>query len=54
MLDAPLTEYGEVSEAQLWDNLRYFLERVLPVAEAAGVKLAMHPDDPPLVTDPRP
>lgn len=48
MRDAPLTEYGEVSEAQLWDNLRYFLERVLPVAEAAGVKLAMHPDDPPL------
>ncbi|MCY3780149.1 MAG: mannonate dehydratase [Chloroflexi bacterium] len=48
MLDAPLTEYGEVGEAQLWDNLRYFLERVLPVAEAAGVKLAMHPDDPPL------
>ena len=48
MLDAPLTEYGEVSEAKLWDNLRYFLERVMPVAEAAGVKLAMHPDDPPL------
>ncbi len=48
MLDAPLTDYGEVSEAKLWDNLRYFLERVMPVAEAAGVKLAMHPDDPPL------
>ena len=47
MLDAPLTEYGEVSEAQLWDSLGYFLERVLPVAESAGVKLAMHPDDPP-------
>lgn len=48
MLDAPLTEYGQVGEEQLWDNLRYFLERVIPVAEAAGVKLAMHPDDPPL------
>lgn len=48
MRDAPMTEYGEVSEEQLWDNLRYFLEKVLPVAEAAGVKLAMHPDDPPL------
>ena len=47
MLDAPLTEYGEVSEAQLWDSLGYFLEIVLPVAESAGVKLAMHPDDPP-------
>ncbi len=48
MKDAPLTEYGEVSEEQLWDNLAYFLERVVPVAEAANVKLAMHPDDPPL------
>lgn len=48
MKNAPLTEYGEVTEAQLWDNLKYFLERVIPVAEAANVKLAMHPDDPPL------
>lgn len=48
MKDAPLTEYGEVSEDRLWENLKYFLERVIPVAEAAHVKLAMHPDDPPL------
>jgi mannonate dehydratase len=46
--DAPLTEYGIVSEEQLWENLKYFLERVVPVAEKANVKLAMHPDDPPL------
>jgi mannonate dehydratase len=48
MQNAPLTEYGIVTEDQLWENLHYFLERVLPVAEQAGVKLAMHPDDPPL------
>lgn len=48
MRDEPLTEYGEVGEQQLWHSLRYFLERVLPVAERAGVRLAMHPDDPPL------
>ncbi len=48
MKDAPPTEYGVVTEEQLWTNLRYFLERVVPVAEKAGVKLAMHPDDPPL------
>jgi mannonate dehydratase len=48
MRNAPLTEYGIVSEAQLWDGLHYFLERVIPVAEKANVKLAMHPDDPPL------
>lgn len=46
--DAPLTEYGIVTEEQLWENLKYFLERVVPVAEKANVKLAMHPDDPPL------
>lgn len=48
MKDAPLTEYGEVSEEQLWENFEYFLKRVVPVAEAANVKLALHPDDPPL------
>ena len=37
-----------VSREQLWDNLEYFLKRIIPVAENAGVKLAMHPDDPPM------
>lgn len=32
----------------LWENLRYFLERVVPVAEEAGVRLGLHPDDPPI------
>jgi mannonate dehydratase len=48
MKDAPHTEFGEVSEEQLWDNLKYFLEAALPVAEEYNVQLAMHPDDPPL------
>jgi len=48
MQNAPLTEYGVVTEDQLWENLRYFLKAVVPVAEKANVKLAMHPDDPPL------
>lgn len=46
--DAPPTEAGPISEEALWQNLAYFLQRVLPVAETCGVKLAMHPDDPPL------
>ncbi len=46
--NAPLTEYGVVSDEQIWDNLKYFLEKVVPVAEEANVRLAMHPDDPPL------
>ena len=48
MRNQSLTEYGIVTEEQLWDNLKYFLDRVVPVAEEANVKLAMHPDDPPL------
>jgi mannonate dehydratase len=48
MKNAPITEYGIVTEDQLWENLDYFLKKVIPVAEKANVKLAMHPDDPPL------
>lgn len=42
-----LAAYEEVGEEDLWRNLRYFLEAVVPVAEEAGVYLAIHPDDPP-------
>lgn len=39
--------YRAVDQEGLWEHLAYFLERVVPVAEAAGVRLAIHPDDPP-------
>jgi mannonate dehydratase len=48
MQNAPQTESCVVGEQQLWESLHYFLERVIPVAESANVRLAMHPDDPPL------
>ena len=35
----------EISEEELWDNIDYFLQRVVPVAE---VRIALHPDDPPI------
>lgn len=34
--------------ARLWDSLERFLNEIVPVAEACGIKLALHPDDPPL------
>lgn len=46
-LGALLSAYRDMDDERLWDNLAYFLERITPVAEAAGVKLAIHPDDPP-------
>ncbi|MEM1042218.1 MAG: mannonate dehydratase [Bacteroidota bacterium] len=39
--------YAEIDAERLWDHLAYFLDAVVPVAEAAGVRLAIHPDDPP-------
>ena len=45
---APLSHGREFSEAEMWDNYEYYMSRVLPVAEEAGVTLALHPDDPPV------
>ena len=46
-LQALLAAYKEVDAERLWENLAYFLERVAPEAERAGVRMAIHPDDPP-------
>ena len=43
----PVVAGGVISEQGLWESLQYFLDAVIPVAEEAGVRLAMHPDDPP-------
>lgn len=37
-----------ITSEEIWDRLRYFLEKILPTAEEAGVELALHPDDPPM------
>ena len=41
---------GPVSQEQLWQRLEGFLSAVAPVAQACGVRLAAHPDDPPVET----
>ena len=46
--DAAPVPGAPVDENRLWETLAWFLERTVPVAEEAGVKLALHPDDPPL------
>ncbi|MBV4357473.1 mannonate dehydratase [Pinibacter aurantiacus] len=38
----------EITHEQLWERLTWFLNELIPVAEEAGVKLAAHPDDPPM------
>jgi mannonate dehydratase len=45
---SPVPPESRVTEEKLWDNYAYFITRVLPVAEQAGVKMGLHPDDPPL------
>ncbi len=47
---APKGNVPPISSDELWRRVERFLHEVLPVAEAAGVKLAAHPDDPPLPT----
>jgi len=44
--EPPLTEAGRITEQIYWDRIDYFLRRVVPVAEEAKVKIALHPQDP--------
>ena len=46
-LQSLLAAYRAVDGEALWENLAYFLQRVVPAAEEANVKMAIHPDDPP-------
>jgi mannonate dehydratase len=46
--EAPLSFDRQYSAGEMWDNYCWYLDRILPVAEEAGVRLALHPDDPPV------
>lgn len=44
----PISNDREYGEEEIWENFAYFLQRVLPVCEECGVRLALHPNDPPV------
>ena len=48
--DAPAGNQPSISREDLWRRFQRFLEEVVPVAEKSGVRLAAHPDDPPMPT----
>lgn len=44
----PPIQPGEPDTGQLWEHFEYYIKRVMPVAESVGLKMALHPDDPPI------
>ena len=44
----PLSHGREFSKEEIWENYRYFIRQVAPVAEDSGVRIGIHPDDPPV------
>ena len=44
----PIAQYGEFTTEQMWKNYTYFIQNIMPVADKAKVKMALHPDDPPV------
>jgi len=46
--DAPLSHGRIFSTEEMWENYEYYMARILPAAEENNVKLALHPDDPPV------
>jgi mannonate dehydratase len=43
----PLSHGRVFSKEEIWENYTYFIKKVVPVAEDAGVRIGIHPDDPP-------
>ena len=46
--EGPLTHGRKFTKEELWENYTYFIRQVVPVAEEAGVRIGIHPDDPPV------
>lgn len=48
VFEPPLTHGRKFSREEIWENYTYFIKKVAPVAEEAGVRIGIHPDDPPV------
>jgi mannonate dehydratase len=48
LYEMPLTHGRVYTEDEIWENYTYFIKAVTPIAEDAGVRIGIHPDDPPV------
>ena len=48
IFEGPLTHGRKFSKEELWENYTYFIKQVVPVAEELGMRIGIHPDDPPV------
>ena len=48
VFEAPLTHGREFTKDEIWANYTYFIKQVAPVAEELGIRIGIHPDDPPV------
>jgi sugar phosphate isomerase/epimerase len=48
VFEGPLTHGRRYTEAEIWENYTHFIRQVVPVAEELGIRIGIHPDDPPV------
>ena len=48
VFEGPLTHGRKYSKEEIWENYTYFIRQVVPVAEETGIRIGIHPDDPPV------
>jgi mannonate dehydratase len=48
VFEGPLSHGRKFSKEELWENYTYFIRQVVPVAEEVGIRIGIHPDDPPV------
>ena len=47
-INAQMTHFREYTEEEMWDNLEYWIKIITPVAEEEGIRIGIHPADPPV------